>query len=217
MPDAGPSVLTAWANFYVITGSSAAALTGLQFVVITLMAGERSARPSRDAVAAFGTPTILHFCAALLVSAVLSAPWPSLVGTSTILGLTGLCGAGYTLRVAHHARRQTRYRPDLEDWVWYAVLPLVGYTVIGAAAIRLPAGPTVALFALAGVTVLLLFIGIHNAWDAVTYHVIERAQRARDRLRSDAGAHVIHRSGQIVGGTATMPRPNDDGGPPSVM
>jgi hypothetical protein len=29
--EASPSVLSAWANFYVITGSSAAALTGLMF------------------------------------------------------------------------------------------------------------------------------------------------------------------------------------------
>ncbi len=29
----------------------------------------------------------------------------------------------------------------------------------------------VALFVTGGVTVLLLFIGIHNAWDAVTYMV----------------------------------------------
>src|SRR5213075_1207236 len=36
MHQAVPSPLEAWANFYVILGSSAAALTGLQFVVLTL-------------------------------------------------------------------------------------------------------------------------------------------------------------------------------------
>ena len=37
----GVSLLTRWANFYVITGTAAATLTGLQFVVISLGA-ERS-------------------------------------------------------------------------------------------------------------------------------------------------------------------------------
>jgi hypothetical protein len=61
--------LAGWANFYVIIGSSAGALTGLQFVVITLIAQAR--RPaSRQDLRAFGTPAVVHFCAALLVSAV---------------------------------------------------------------------------------------------------------------------------------------------------
>ena len=41
MPDAAGSALIPWDNFYVIVGSSAAALTGLQFVVITLVAETR--------------------------------------------------------------------------------------------------------------------------------------------------------------------------------
>ncbi len=37
MPSGLPE-LTPWANYYVIVGSSAGALTGLQFVVIALLA-----------------------------------------------------------------------------------------------------------------------------------------------------------------------------------
>ena len=79
MEEAAPSLLTHWESFYVIVGSSAAALTGLMFVVVALVAESESRR--RDAASgidAFGTPTIVHFCSALLVSAVLSAPWASL-------------------------------------------------------------------------------------------------------------------------------------------
>jgi hypothetical protein len=32
------------------------------------------------------------------------------------------------------------------------------------------------LFLIGGMTILLLFIGIHNAWDAVTYIAVERGQ-----------------------------------------
>ncbi len=64
---------------YIIVGSSAGALTGLQFVVIALIA-DSDTRSGPPEIAAFGTPTILHFCAALLVSALLSAPWSTLSG-----------------------------------------------------------------------------------------------------------------------------------------
>jgi hypothetical protein len=62
-----------WESFYVIVGSSAAALTGLQFVVVVL--GAEAHALSGTTMRAFGTPTVVHFCAALLVSAILSAPW----------------------------------------------------------------------------------------------------------------------------------------------
>ncbi|HYU33662.1 MAG TPA: hypothetical protein VEW48_16035, partial [Thermoanaerobaculia bacterium] len=64
------SPLAAWENFYVIIGGAAAALTGLQFVVIALI-HEVGARSSHREIAAFGTPQIVHFCAALLVAATL--------------------------------------------------------------------------------------------------------------------------------------------------
>ena len=165
------SVLTGWSNFYVITGSSAAALTGLMFVVITLAAGDR-ARMKVEGISTFSTPTVVHFCAALLVSAILSAPWRSLVHAAVLLGLTALYGIGYTLLVMRRARRLTVYRPDAEEWIWYAILPFAAYVAILAGAVGLPPSAAEALFALAGGTILLIFIGIHNAWDVVTYLVI---------------------------------------------
>jgi hypothetical protein len=169
------SLLTTWENFYVIIGSSAAALTGLMFVVITLIAGVRGRRSS-GALAAFGTPTIVHFCVALLVAAILSAPWQALSNVSLLLGLTGLGGVTYIVIVVRRARRQTDYKAVLEDWLWHAIFPLVSYTALVVAAIVLPNNPTPALFVIGAGTVLLLFIGIHNAWDAVTYIAVELSQ-----------------------------------------
>jgi hypothetical protein len=71
-------VFAAWESFYVIIGSSAAALTGLQFVVIVLGA-ERKALGDGETTRAFATPTVVHFCAVLLVAAILSAPWPGVL------------------------------------------------------------------------------------------------------------------------------------------
>jgi hypothetical protein len=174
MQEAGMSLLTTWQNFYVIIGSAAAALTGLLFVVATLIAGVRVrvSSPS-EAFATFNTPNVVHFCAALLVAAILSAPWQALWTAGLLLGLSGLGGMIYVVIVLRRARRQRDYQPVLEDWLWHTVLPLVSYTALLVAAIVLPGHAAPALFVIAAATVLLLFIGIHNAWDNVSYIAIE--------------------------------------------
>ena len=55
-----------WENFYVIVGSSAGALIGLQFVVMTLVA-ERL-MPSAETTGAFATPSVIHFAVVLFLS-----------------------------------------------------------------------------------------------------------------------------------------------------
>ena len=40
--------------------------------------------------------------------------------------------------------------------------------------------PTSALFVIAATALLLLFIGIHNAWDTVTYVALTRPKGARE-------------------------------------
>ena len=168
-------LLTTWQNFYVIIGSSAGALIGLMFVVITLIAGTRMRRSS-EPIAAFGAPNVVHFCAALLVAALLCAPWQALWNASLLLGLCGLGGVTYVVIVLRRVRRQSDYAPVLEDWLWHTVFPLVSYTALIVAAILLPGNPAPALFVTGAATLLLLFIGIHNAWDTVTYVVIELSQ-----------------------------------------
>ncbi|HKW74681.1 MAG TPA: hypothetical protein VJN64_04080 [Terriglobales bacterium] len=168
MEETALSSLSHWENFYVIVGSSAGALTGLQFVVIALIA-ESETRSSMREVRAFGTPTVVHFCASLLISAILSAPWSDASSIAICLGICGAAGIAYLLRVIWHARQQTGYAPDWGDWFWYAGLPLAGYAILLAGAILLLRIPGQALFVIAATALLLLFIGIHNAWDTVTY------------------------------------------------
>jgi len=94
LEDAARASLAAWESFYVIMGSSAGALTGLQFVVIALVADSKTGGSSPE-IAAFGTPTVVHFCVALLVSAILSAPWPALHTVAIALGACGIGGTAY--------------------------------------------------------------------------------------------------------------------------
>lgn len=118
--------IAAWESFYVIIGSSAAALTGLQFVVIALIA-ESGRQSSGREIAAFGTPTIVHFCAVLLLAAILTAPWPALSNAALALGVCGFAGVTYVGIVFRRARHQTGYQPVFEDWLWHAILPFLSY------------------------------------------------------------------------------------------
>lgn len=181
MQDAVVLPLSGWENFYVIIGSSAAALTGLQFVVVALTAEVRQRTPSTEVISAFSTPTIVHFCTVLLVSAILSAPWHLLSSVSLATGACGVGGVVYTAVVRLRARRQTDYKPVPEDWLWYIALPWLAYALILVAALLLVGTPTLALFMLAAAALLLLFIGIRNAWDTAIYVAITRS--------SESGTH----------------------------
>ena len=166
------SVLSPWSNFYMMTGSSAAALTGLMFVVITLVSGGERQRRTHDGIATFSTPTVVHFCAALFISASLAVPWRSLLEPAAVLGIAGLLGIGYVMRVTARTRSLSSYEPDVEDWSWYCVLPFAAYGLLLAGAIALPMLAGSAVFALAAGAIALIFIGIHNAWDVVTFIAI---------------------------------------------
>ena len=165
--------LGGWDNFYVIVGSSSGALIGLQFVVITLLA-ETGAQRDHEAVSAFATPTVVHFAGSLLISAIMSAPGWSGSALALILAVCGLTGLAYGAAVAYRARHQSQYPPGWEDWLWYVVLPCCVYLVllIGALTLRTSVPASADMAALAALA--LLFIGIHNAWDTVTYIVVSR-------------------------------------------
>ena len=167
------SPFSEWENFYVIIGSSAAGLTGLQFVVIALVADRQTPSSSRE-IDAFATPTIVHFGVVLLLSGILTAPWHRLGWPALLLGVCGAVGLVYTALVIGRARRQTSYHMVLEDWVFYAVLPILAHGMLASVGLTLRSNPERALFGVAITSLLLLFIGIHNAWDTVTFIALSR-------------------------------------------
>src|SRR5579863_2367240 len=140
MQEAALSPLATWQNFYVIVGTAAATLTGLMFVVITLIAQLRVQVSSpRSGIAVFSTPNVVHFGTVLLVAALLSAPWQGLWQVGLLLGLMGLAGVIYIISVLWLARhRLADYQPVFSDWLWHTELPLVAYAALVVAAILLP-------------------------------------------------------------------------------
>src|ERR1051325_10130617 len=160
--------LNGWESFYVIVGSSAGALIGLQFVVITLIADSPGLKDLERASNAFATPTIVHFGSVLMLSATISAPWQAIVIVAVLWGLIGLIGLTYVAIVGRRMKLQAAYSPVFEDRLFHVVLPSAAYATLALSAFFALSHTHEALFALAAAALLLLIIGIHNAWDAVT-------------------------------------------------
>ena len=178
------TVLSGWENFYVIVGSSAGALIGLQFVVITLIAEMPLVRDLKRGSAAFATPTIIHFGSVLLLSALQSIPWRTVAAAAIAWVAVGLVGIVYTAIVVRRMLTQTAYKPEFEDWLCHAVLPLAAYTTLAGSAYLVGWKTAGAMFAVAAASLVLLFVGIHNAWDAVTYHLYVNVEKRRQDKES---------------------------------
>jgi uncharacterized membrane protein len=98
------------------------------------------------------------------------------------LGLVGLSGLIYVLIVARRLRTQIEYKPVFEDWLFNVLLPFAAYVTVTVSAFAAPSRGHEAFFGIGAAALLLLFIGIHNAWDGVAYHMF-----AKKGLRSAAG------------------------------
>jgi hypothetical protein len=172
--------LSGWEHFYSVVGSSAGALIGLQFVVLTLIAHLPAGDVDGQTGNAFTTPTVVHFGVVFLLSAAASAPWHEISPFADVCGLTGFLGIAYTIVTARRLGAQTAYHPVFEDRLFHIVLPLAAYALLLGSAFAADPYPRPALFAVGGAALLLLFIGIHNAWDTVTFHVFVKRRNEKN-------------------------------------
>jgi hypothetical protein len=200
MSDPSTFSVHAWEAFYVIVGSSAGALTGLQFVVLTLITEAGTLRGSGEALSAFASPNIVHFCAALLVSAIFSAPWEGVRTPGFAAVICGVSGVVYSINVLRRALNQREYKPVLEDWIWHATLPILTYAGLAVAGLQLARSYVDALYVIAAAALMLLFIGIHNAWDTVVYTTLQRSQERRAEAAKRAVAERPAETPSFSGG-----------------
>lgn len=167
------SLLAGWDNFYVIVGSSAGGLTGLTFVVIALSADAKQINPRGLRV--YITPTIVHFGVVLAIATYVSMPHQGLLSLSLGFGAVGTFGLLYVGFIAANIGRiSTTYVPVIEDWLWNVVLPAVVYGSFLAIAFLIWGRCAECLYAAAAASVLLMFIGIHNAWDIAAWNSIRK-------------------------------------------
>jgi hypothetical protein len=177
------SLLAGWDNFYVIVGSSAGALTGLTFVVIALV---REAQVYPAGVSVFVTPTIVHFSGVLGLAAFMTMPHQHVPILGVGFAAGGLAGLAYSAFIAAHMPRQSSvYVAVREDWIWNVIVPGLAYGCLFIVGALLPYWPQQSLYVVAGLSLLMLFVGIHNAWDIAVWMTVNRRENKREDKRED--------------------------------
>jgi hypothetical protein len=167
------SLVAEWDNFYVITGSSAGGLTGLTFVVIALASDSK--RVNFRGLRAYVTPTIFHFGAVLALAAYLSMPHQGTLSLSLGFGAAGAAGLAYVAFIGSNIGRvASEYIPGCEDWIWNVILPAIVYSTLFASAFLVWRWPQQSLYGVAAASLLLMFIGIHNAWDIAVWNSVRK-------------------------------------------
>ena len=181
--------LDSWGNFYVIIGSSAGGLTGLTFVVIALVSDAQTVKLS--GLRAYITPTVVHFCSVLGIAALLNVPGQTPASLGFCLGDGNFDhGVSYGIgTILQLHRNRPLYVPVAEDWIWNAMLPTLCYLMLLIAGTLAPWHAPIALYATAGVSLLLLFIGIHNAWDIAVWFTAQRVGRPRPGRKKAAAPY----------------------------
>lgn len=160
-----PLPLSEWKDFFVMIGTASGVIVGATFVVATL-ASELKARAM--GMRGFITPTAVHLGSVLVGSAILAVPTLTAVSLAVLLGAGGLAGAIYSLIVCS---RIWHLNLDLDDRISYALLPVVIYIAMTVAAILVFWRVTEAFEILAVSMVVLLIIGIRNAWDMANFMI----------------------------------------------
>jgi hypothetical protein len=175
-----------WHDFYVLIGTAAATLVGLMFVAASIGASYFTVEREHG-LHNFLTPTVLHFTATLVACLIVIAPNHGRLSLGIILLVGSVFGLGYSGRRWLVVRRR-KYEIDLADHLWYLVGPLTSYVAIAAAAglVLFLADSELGLDLLSAALVLLLLLGIRNAWDMTTWIAVRAPSPARDP--SPAGA-----------------------------
>ena len=158
-----------WENYYLMIGSSAGALIGLMFVVVTLTAGRDRAEIERGKHL-YTSPIVWHLAVILTLSGAAAIPGISarVFGAATIF-LAAL-GFGWGIRSATGIWRRPG-APDAAgfDTFWYGIAPALVYICLGAAGIGIFAAQAWGENAVAVALMALLLVSIHAEWDLVTY------------------------------------------------
>jgi hypothetical protein len=158
----------AWEDYYLLVGSAAAALIGLLFVVMSLLAGRE--RSTIEAGARFYmTPIVFDLGSIVVLSGAAMAPLlPSVLGWMIIA--TGFVSLVIDLKISFGIGQLVVASENRTfDTIWYGVVPAAISAVMIGAGVGLVLHDAWAVLAIAAVLMALLLVCIHNAWDLVTY------------------------------------------------
>jgi hypothetical protein len=156
-----------WREFFLLSGTGGVTLTGVLFIVISL-GPKIIAREMDTGVRAFFTPQVVLFATVLVISNALMAPAipQELIGWLLCIG--AVASIVYLWSTHGHRRWRENGLP-VRDWIWYIALPYLAYVLVlieGAGILR---DDMRALPAAGATMVLMLVIGIRNAWDLAVW------------------------------------------------
>jgi hypothetical protein len=171
----GPSLaelLHEWHDFYVLVGTASATLVGLMFVAASIGTSIFN-EDHRAGMAAFISPTVVHFAAVLFTCLLVTIPTQSWRTLGGLLGAGGLVGSIYCSRLGIQIIIQHRFNVDLSDRLFYAMLPLLGYLLALISAALLFAQSAASANLIAAAVLTLLVAAVRNAWDMMVWIVIK--------------------------------------------
>jgi hypothetical protein len=164
--------LHAWHEFYLVVGGAAAALTGLMFVVVSI-GPEIIASRAASGVRSFVSPTIVYFTTVLAVSALMTMPHVAPGVLAAVLAVGSIAGLAYLAWTRGH-RQWRENKLELDDWIWYIALPVLGYVLLMVAALGMWRHGPLGSFGLGIAMILFLVVGIRNAWDLILWFAQQR-------------------------------------------
>lgn len=171
-------LLREWESYYLLVGTAGATLAGLMFVAITF-SSDMTDRHSLPVLRAHTDPALLAFVLCLALSLLLLMPSLNRGWCGTLLLLSGLLELVYMGLVLRRLVQGGQVRGwDVSDWCWYAAVPMVGgVLLLVSGGLCLDARATLAV-TLIGLTLLvLLLMGVRNAWDMVTFTMARRIKK----------------------------------------
>ncbi|HZZ92413.1 MAG TPA: hypothetical protein VFE23_07615 [Usitatibacter sp.] len=163
MPDPLHEQLEAWHDFYLVVGTGATTLTGLLFVIVSLGPHVLS-RHKSTGVRAFVSPVAAHFTYVLVISALMLAPEIPRLILAGAVGAAGLGGIVFTTWTRAHQRWRANGLSNL-DWVWFVGMPYLCFASLLVSSACLAWHGDLGLFGIGATSVLLIVVGIRNAWD----------------------------------------------------
>ena len=173
-----------WETFYLLIGTSAAALVGVMFIVMTL-AAEVAVEQFDRGTSLYQTPIVFHLAVIVTVSALAAVPAHLMIVVAGLILLLGLCGIGYSASITQRTLRpDDYYQPTASDRIYFGILPGLSYVLLGAGAVGAWWAPEVAAEAIGGAILLLLLVSIRNAWDVATY-TVRLSRLVKDKQRQD--------------------------------
>ena len=158
-----------WENYYLMIGSSAGALIGLMFVVVTLTAGRDREEVERGKHL-YTSPIVWHLAVILTLSGAAAVPHIQAEAFGIASGALGLLGIVIGVRsAAGIAKRPGAPEAASFDTFWYGIAPAIVYAGLAVSAWAILRGWAWGTTALAADLMALLLVSIHAEWDLVTY------------------------------------------------